>query len=567
MAGPRSRVFLNKIAKKYKSNQLIEKENVNQPVQQKKSEVKIEEVFEKTLRISLPKEHILSKKKPENFVEELRKVNDTYSLINVEFNGQSIPLAYVNIAFNTESQTLKYTLVEPVLDEYSQEIVTRTIDELHERLDIKLENVNSKAEMHAYLNEKIDEIWSKLDIVPKPENALKMKYHIFRDTAGHGLIDAIMQDPNIEDISCDGIGLPIFIFHRNPVYGEMATNVVFETKEILDSFVMKLAQKTGRTVSVATPLLDGSLEDGSRVQITYGTDISRRGSNFTIRKFFAQPLSPVDLIKYETIDAITLAYLWFCIEKEKSILIAGSTATGKTTLLNVLSMFINPNLKIVSIEDTAELKLPQTNWLPQITRPGFGPNNYGSVEMEDLLRSALRQRPDYLVVGEVRGAEASVLFQGMATGHPGLSTIHADNVNAVIDRLTTPPIQLPMSVLQNLDIIIFLEKIKREGKFVRRVGKVVEVESFDAKEKDLRVNDAIVWDPATDSFTKNESYILSVIAKTHNMSSEDINHEIMSRANILKWMSEQDIFKFDDVAKILNQYYTNPQAVHERMSK
>jgi len=567
MAGPRSRAFLNKIAKKYKSNQVTEKENVDQPVQQKKSEVKVEEVVEKTLRISLPKEHILSKKAPSNFVEELRKVNDTYSLINVEFNGQSVPLAYVNIAFNTESHTLKYNLVEPTLDEYSQEIVTRTIDELHERLDIKLENVNSKSEMHGYLNEKIDEIWSKLDIVPKTENALKMKYYIFKDTAGHGLIEAIMQDPNIEDISCDGIGLPIFIFHRNPVYGEMATNVVFETKELLDSFVMKLAQKTGRTVSVANPLLDGSLKDGSRVQITYGTDISRRGSNFTIRKFFAQPLSPVDLIKYETIDAITLAYLWFCIEKEKSILIAGSTATGKTTLLNVLSMFINPTLKIVSIEDTAELKLPQTNWLPQITRPGFGPNNYGSVEMEDLLRSALRQRPDYLVVGEVRGAEANVLFQGMATGHPGLSTIHADNVNAVIDRLTTPPIQLPMSVLQNLDIVIFLEKIKREGKFVRRVGKVVEVESFDAKEKDLRVNDAIVWDPATDGFTKNESYILSTIAKTHNMSSEDINHEIMGRANILKWMSEKDIFKFDDVAKILNQYYTNPQSVHERMGK
>lgn len=566
MAGPRSRAFLNKIAKKYQSSQATEASE-KKPAAQKKSDIKIEETVEKTLKIQLPKEHVISKKKSESFTEELRKVNETYPLISVEYNGKQVPLAYVNISFNNETQTLTYNLVEPVLDEYSQEVVVRTIDELHERLDVKLEKVNDKAGIHKYLNEKIDEIWSSLNISPPPENALKMKYHIFRDTAGYGLIDAIMQDPNIEDISCDGIGMPIFIFHRNPIYSEMSTNVTFESKETLDSFVMKLAQKTGRTVSVADPLLDGALEDGSRVQITYGTDISRRGSNFTIRKFFTEPLSPVDLIKYETIDAITLAYLWFCIEKEKSILIAGSTATGKTTLLNVLSMFINPTLKIVSIEDTAELKLPQANWLPQVTRPGFGPSNYGSVEMEDLLKSAMRQRPDYLVVGEVRGAEANVLFQGMATGHPGLSTIHADNVDAVVDRLTTPPIQLPMSVLQNLDIIIFLEKIKREGKFVRRVGKVVEVENFDAKEKDLRVNDAIVWDPATDEFTKNESYILSTIAKTHNMSPEDINHEIMSRANILKWMSEQDIFKFDDVAKVLNQYYTNPQAIHERMGK
>ncbi len=570
MAGPRSRAFLNKIAKKYKSNQAAEEisqEPTPQKATPKKSDIKIEETVETTLKIQLPKEHIISKKKPESFAEELRKVNDTYPLVSVDYNGKKVPLAYVNISFNNETQTLKYNLVEPILDEYSNEVVARTIDELHERLDIRLERVESKTDMHNYLNEKIDEIWAVLNISPPPENALKMKYHIFRNTAGYGLIDAIMQDPNIEDISCDGIGMPVFIFHRNPVYSEMSTNVIFDNKEDLDSFVMKLAQKAGRTVSVANPLLDGSLEDGSRVQITYGTDISRRGSNFTIRKFFTEPLSPVDLIKYETIDAITLAYLWFCIEKEKSILIAGSTATGKTTLLNVLSMFINPTLKIVSIEDTAELKLSQTNWLPQVTRPGFGPSNYGSVEMEDLLKSAMRQRPDYLVVGEVRGAEANVLFQGMATGHPGLSTIHADNVNAVIDRLTTPPIQLPMSVLQNLDIIIFLEKIKREGKFVRRLGKVVEVENFDAKEKDLRVNDAIVWDPASDEFTKNESYILSTIAKTHNMSPEEINHEIMSRANILKWMSEKDIFKFDDVATVLNQYYSNPQAIHERMGK
>ncbi|RZD31504.1 MAG: type IV secretion system protein VirB11 [uncultured DHVE6 group euryarchaeote] len=564
MAGPKSRAFVKKLAKKYNAAQKVEKDSSETP---KKSEIKIEEVVEKSLRIQIPQEHSAAKKSTENFAEEIRKVNESYPLVSIEHEGKQVHLAYATIAFDEEAQSLKYTMVEPVLDEYSQEVVTRTIEELHERLDVKLSSVTTKTEMYEYLNGKVDEIWAQLNIVPPADHALKMKYFIFRDTAGYGLIDALMQDPNIEDISCDGIGLPIFIFHRNPLYTEMATSIVFETKELLDSFVMRLAQKANRTVSVAEPLLDGSLEDGSRVQITYGTDISRRGSNFTIRKFFITPLSPIDLIKYGTVDAITLAYLWFCIEKEKSILIAGSTATGKTTFLNVLSVFINPNSKIVSIEDTAELKLSQVNWLPQVTRPGFGPSNYGKIDMEALLKSALRQRPDYLIVGEVRGAEANVLFQGMATGHPGLSTLHADNINAVIDRLTTPPIQLPLSVLQNLDVVVFLEKIKREGKFVRRVGKVVEVESFNPKEKELRVNDAIVWDPATDQLTKNESYILSNIARVHNMDPEVIGHEILIRANILKWLSEQEVSSFDEVTKIINTYYVNPQAIHERMGK
>ena len=564
MAGPKSRAFVKKLAKKYNESQKVEAPESEAP---KKSEIRIDEVVEKTLRIQIPQEHSSAKKSTENFAEEIRKVNESYPLVSINHSGQQVHLAYATIAFDDEAQSLKYSLVEPVLDEYSQEVVTRTIEELHERLDIKLSSVTNKEEMFEYLNGKVDEIWAQLNIVPPADHALKMKYFVFRDTAGYGIIDALMQDPNIEDISCDGIGLPIFIFHRNPLYTEMATSIVFENKEVLDSFVMRLAQKANRTVSVAEPLLDGSLEDGSRVQITYGTDISRRGSNFTIRKFFTKPLSPVDLIKYGTVDAITLAYLWFCIEKEKSILIAGSTATGKTTFLNVLSTFINPNSKIVSIEDTAELKLSQVNWLPQVTRPGFGPSNYGQIDMESLLKSALRQRPDYLIVGEVRGVEANVLFQGMATGHPGLSTLHADNINAVIDRLTTPPIQLPMSVLQNLDVVVFLEKVKREGKFVRRIGKVVEVESFDAKEKDLRVNDAIVWDPATDEFTKNESYILSNIARVHNMAPEAIGHEVLSRANILKWMSEQEVSEFDEVTKIINTYYVNPQAIHERMGK
>lgn len=529
--------------------------------------IKVEETVEKTLRIKLPNEHAPHKSSSETVAEELKKVDETYPLISASLGDKQVSLAYTNIKFEPEHQTLIYTLAEPILDEYSQELTNRTVEELHENLDMEFGTLKDKVKIHEYLNKKIDEIWTKLNVAPSVEHAVKMKYYVFRQTLGLDKIDALMMDPNIEDISCDGVDLPIFIFHRNPIYGEMATNVKFESKPELDSFCMRLAQKANRSISVANPLMDGSLEDGSRVQITYGTDIARRGSNFTIRKFFKTPLSPVDLMKFGTVDAITLAYLWFAVEREKSILIAGSTATGKTTFLNAISLFIRPNDKIVSIEDTSELQLPHSNWLPQVTRAGFGPNKYGEIDMHQLLKSSMRQRPDYLIVGEVRGVEAEVLFQAMATGHPGLSTIHADTTAAVIDRLSTPPIELPLSVLQNLDIIIFLEKIKREGKFFRKLAKLVEVEGFDAKEKELKVNDSIVWNPRTDEFEKNESFILSQISETHASDDSSILEEIMRRANILKWMGDSEITRFDEVSKIIKMYYVHPNSVFDLMKK
>ncbi len=547
--------LLNKYKNQSKSN------NSDSRLKKVDSAIKVDEAVETNLKVQLPQDHSVHKSSEENILEELRNVNENYPLITANMNGQNMVIASAHIFFDNEHQTLRYNVIEPKLNEYMHGIVNRTIEELHENLDLEFENLKNKQEMQEYLNKKIDEIWSKLDLHPSPDNSLILKYYVVRQVAGLELIDAIMQDPNIEDISCDGIGMPVFIFHRNPLYGEMSTNLSFNSKVELDSFCMRLAQKAKRSISVANPLMDGSLEDGSRVQITYGTDISRRGSNFTIRKFFKNPLSPIDLMKFETIDAITLAYLWYNIEMEKSILIAGSTASGKTTFLNSVSLFIRPNDKIVSIEDTSELQLPHSNWIPQVTRAGFGPDKYGEIDMHNLLKSSLRQRPDYLIVGEVRGVEAEVLFQAMATGHPGLSTIHADTVEAVIDRLSTPPIQLPLSVLQNLDIIVFLEKMKKEGRFFRKVKKVVEVEGFDSKNKELKVNDAIVYNPKTNSLTKNESYILSQIAESNAKNHDHVLDEIMRRSNILKWMDENEITRFEEVNKIIKTYYVNPGAV------
>jgi archaeal flagellar protein FlaI len=516
-------------------------------------------------RIPIPSQIIENIAFKKDILAEIRGVNETYSIVQTPTKHGIIPLAHAKIMYNTELNQLQYNILEPQLDAKLTKVIDRTVEELHDRLEVDLKKSTDMKEVYHYINQEIDEIWKILNFRPKGMDSIKLKYHIFKEALGLGKIDAILRDPNIEDISCDGVGLPIYIYHRNPLYGEIRSNVKFDTKDELDSFAMRLAQKCNRTISIAAPLMDGTLPDGSRVQITYGTDIARRGSNFTIRKFFHTPLTPVDLIKYGTTNAMMLAYLWLAIEREKSILISGTTATGKTTLLNILSLFIEPNLKIVSIEDTAELQIPHTNWMPQVTRSGFGATGYGEVSMYDLLTAALRQRPDYLIVGEVRGKEANVLFHAMSTGHPGLSTIHADNINAVIDRLTTRPIDLPVSLLENLDLIIFIEKTRKGDKLVRRIDKIIEVEGYDAEKKILKTNTVFSWNAAKDTFHSKDSYILKRIGERAGLTQEEVHHELMRRVKILTWMQKNNISDFTTVSNLIHMYYINPQQLETHM--
>jgi flagellar protein FlaI len=519
---------------------------------------------EKLIRIPLPKVFTAVESR-EDVLAKLRDVQEKIPLVTTTWKGVKYVVTTATIRFNELANQLVYQIEEPVISDEAKDIVQKTLQLLQERLEVDPSKMKAKAEVYGYVDQKINEVWDYLGVKLSGDEELKAKYYLFRDTIGYGKIESLMRDPNIEDISCDGIGVPVYIFHRNPLYSEIPTNITFESKEELDSFVMKLSQKAGRTISVATPLLDATLPDGSRLQVTYGTDIARRGSNFSIRKFFRLPFTVVDIINYGTADPLTLAYLWLAIDEQLSVLISGTTAVGKTTFLNSVSQFIRPNLKIVSIEDTAELQLTNVNWVPQIARSGYGPKKYGEVTMFDLLKAALRQRPDYLIVGEVRGREADVMFHAMATGHPSLATIHADNLEAVIDRLTTRPISLPMSLLENLDIIVFLDKGKKEGRMIRRVGKIVEVEGYDRKTGELRSNVAFEWVPSEDKFESYDSYNLAKIAHKLGWNVEKITAEVMRRANVISWMRERNISKFREVAGIINLYYTNPMQLDQMM--
>ncbi|MGM0718118.1 MAG: ATPase, T2SS/T4P/T4SS family, partial [Halobacteriota archaeon] len=278
----------------------------------------------------------------------------------------------------------------------------------------------------------------------------KLFYFLKRDFVGFERIDGIKHDINIEDISCDGYNSPVFVYHSE--YEQIISNVYHGEGE-LDEFVVKLAQRSGKGISKRSPQVDATLPDGSRAQLTLGREVSDHGTNYTIRQFKDVPFTPVDLINWNTFSLDEMAFLWLCIENQKSVVFAGGTASGKTTSLNAVSLFIPSKAKIVSIEDTREVELPQRNWIASVTRPSFSDDDKGDVDEFDLLEAALRQRPEYIVMGEIRGEEGRTLFQVMSTGHTTLTTFHADSVGEVIKRFTTEPINVSKTMFTALDLV------------------------------------------------------------------------------------------------------------------
>ncbi|MDD5144349.1 type II/IV secretion system ATPase subunit, partial [Methanoregula sp.] len=299
-----------------------------------------------------------------------------------------------------------------------------------------------------------------------------LSYYLRRDLSGFGPLEALMRDPALEDISCNGENLPVFVFHRT--HGSLPTNILFREGE-LDQFVLKLAQKANKQISLSNPMVDATLPGGSRVQITFSNIVSLRGSSFTIRKFRADPMTPLDLIRYGTYSPEVLAFLWLAIEHRKSLIIAGGTASGKTSTMNAVSLFIPLNAKIVSLEDTHEIQLPHKNWLATITREIAVSGVQGDIDLFSLLKASMRQRPEFIIVGEVRGREAQTLFQAMNTGHATLSTLHAGSVREAVNRLTHEPISVPPVMFTALDLVISQSVFTYGNQRIRRCSAINEI--------------------------------------------------------------------------------------------
>ena len=392
------------------------------------------------------------------------------------------------------------------------------------------------------------------------ESKDKIMYHIFREFLGYNRIDILMKDDGIEDISCDGSHVPIFIYHKK--FDETTTNIQFKDDKELNSFVVRLAQICGKQISIYSPIVDGKLPDGSRLQTTLAKTVTH-GSTFTIRRFKENPLTPVDLIGFKSFSLDMAAYFWMAIEHGASVLFCGGTASGKTTALNALSLFIPSQYKIISIEDTREVNLPHKNWIAGTTRAGFSSSDDKTgkdIDMFDLIRAALRQRPKVVMVGEVRGKEAYSLFQAMATGHTAYSTVHASTIHTLIQRLENPPISLPRALLTSLDIIVFQNAINLAGKTVRRMTSVTEIIKLDPDTNQLIFMEPFKWVSKTDDRFESSgtSKILNNIRLENTWSEEQLQQELENRKTILRWMCKNNITDYKDVVRIVSDYSKYP---------
>ena len=392
-----------------------------------------------------------------------------------------------------------------------------------------------------------------------PTEMLALKYIMVRDKLGLGPLEPMITDSNIEDISCSGTG-PLFVEHK--VFGGLKSNITFDTEDELDAFVIKLSEKIGRPVTFRDPIVDAVLPDGSRVNIVFGRDVSKRGSNFTIRKFSEVPLSILDLIDFKALDYMMAAYLSFIMREGMNIFVSGETASGKTTLLNAITAFINPNAKIVTIEDTPEVQVPHPNWIREVVR-GSADATGSSVTMMDLLKSALRQRPDEIIIGEIRGEEGAVAFQAMQTGHACMATFHASSVEKLIQRLTGHPINVPRTYVDTLNVVVIASQMALpSGKPVRRLISVNEIVSYDPATDSFSFVEIFRWNPYTDTqeFVGNyNSYILEqVIAPKRGISPNNrrrIYGELETRAEVLEKLHQTGRTGFFDFYQVLSRAY------------
>jgi archaeal flagellar protein FlaI len=488
------------------------------------------------------------------------KINFKYPLI--------APYAYAHIFWDSKSQELIYNLEEPKLSVEEKKVLNLLEEGIKELINISYLKLGKKDTIISYLERNLKILLSELGITLTKESYLRIMYYIYRDFVGLNKIEPLMNDMYIEDIECNGANHPLYVVHRK--YRNIRTNVIFNKIKNLTSFVEKLAQKSGQYISYATPLLDGALPDGSRVNATFTKDISSRGPTFTIRKFTSKPWTPTQLLYLNTVSADILAYLWTLIKYERNIMVVGGTGSGKTTFLNGLTFFIPPQARIVSIEDTRELNLEHSNWLPTVARAGVGLANlvgqkYGEVTLFNLLKESFRMNPDYVIIGEIRGEEAYVLFQGMSSGHPSFGTMHANSVDSMIKRLVTPPINLSSSLVEVMDVVVVMTQSKVDGKPVRRVREVVEIVKIDEKGNGATINKPFVWNPSNDSFEyTSESHVFKKISLEQGILFEKLRSEFERKRNFLIGMYNKSVFDFHEVQSMINLYYKNS---NEALSK
>ena len=475
------------------------------------------------------------------------------------------PFSHVVIVQNPKTGEHQYILDELQLDPLEKGVYDRILEILLAEIESPKEEILDPRKFFAEEAKKIvDKYRISLGWLPDV-SWYKILYHAERDLVGFGRIDPLMRDPNIEDISCDGVLKPVYVWHRN--YESIETNLEFPNDEVLDNTVVKLVHMAGKHVSTAFPIVDASLPGKHRLAVAYRREITPFGTAFTIRKFREDPYSIVDLINIGTFSEEMAAYFWMCLENRSSIMVLGGTAAGKTTALNTLACLIKPGSKIITIEETAELNLPHENWVSLIARQsyGLGGSGVGEVSLFDLVKTSMRHRPDIMIVGEVRGQEAYVLFQALATGHGGMCTMHAENLDSAVKRLTQKPMDISPAYIPLMNIVIPIQRVhlvkNNEKRAYRRVITVNEIADYEDYKTPCK------WDPANDEHPMDfeKSTLLTSIAERQGVTKKDLIDEIGRRKDVLHWMRERNIRSYKDVAAIVAEYYSRPKHIYSKV--
>jgi len=500
---------------------------------------------------------------------EIPQITDP-AIQEVGFYGVVQPFSYIRVTYNSSTSEFLLTVIEPALTETEQELLTLIKDTLEKTLDYdwdKLTVMNKKT----YLEKSVDSYIESRGIRIEPISKDKITYYISRDFVGYGPVDTLMNDEHIEDVSCDGVAIPLFVFHNK--FESIKTNLIFNDENSLNSYVINLGQRCGKQLSVSNPILDGTTPEGHRVQATYAREVTTRGASFTIRRFKEKPFTPVELIKYGTASPEIVAYLWLSVEHGESAIICGGTASGKTATLNAMALFIPPGAKVVTMEDTREINLPHENWIPGTTRSGVGERGAdgkaaGEIDMYDLVRAALRQRPNYIIVGEVRGKETYTMFQAMATGHTTFSTMHADSVKGMVNRLENPPINCPRILLTALRNVIIQTHARVGMDMVRRIKQLIEIVGFEPETNELISNTVYEWDQASDKFIfKGHSFLFDKIMEMKNLTHEELMQEFERRVDIVRYMVMMDLSDHREIWALIREYYKEPKVTAERCRK
>ncbi|WP_048151285.1 type II/IV secretion system ATPase subunit [Palaeococcus ferrophilus] len=512
------------------------------------------------------------------YVEQFRKKYGKMPEFHAQLSRDMKEIMYPNILYPvgdpifvhiySDPQTEKrYIVIEPRIENREEEkkygiirdrilelAPTRDIPEDPDEFERFLDNLFEEAVL-SLIKSKAGFLGRKAPITITKEEMEKFRYLIKRDIIGIGPLEPIARDPYIEDIHIIGANY-VSLIHK--IFEAMPTNITFGDNIALSDYLKNMSERIGRPVSDRNPIVDGALPDGSRINIIYSPDVSIKGPSATIRKFAATPLSVTQLVAWNTFSAEEAAYLWLALEYGMSVFVCGETASGKTTTLNSIIPFIKPTAKIYTAEDTPEVHVPHPTWQRLITRER-GPEE-SRVTLFDLLKAALRSRPNYIIVGEIRGAEGAIAFQAMQTGHPVMSTFHAGDIKKMIQRFTGHPINVPVTFIDNLNIALFQQAVYVKGKFLRRVLTIVEIEGYYEELGGVATRNVFEWDPVSDRHIFrgfNNSYILErKIAEVAGYEDpKEIYNELFLRARIIERMIELGITNYWDVYREIKAFY------------